>query len=158
MHSCKQLTIIILHTYIYQSSNFDTQSRDRSNLQKTAGESRTTKIVNSPSVFAIFAITKLKIDSFTMVKYTFWHFPADKISLVASACIKTAFRRAAKLLRIAKLSPKSSPCPDAAIQTSNVTEHSIFARVNCNYGRRAPVFATLCWGVQKCFQGHRKTA
>ena len=39
--------------------------------------------------------------------------------MVALAC-------AAKLLRIAKLSPESSPCPDATIQTPNLTKPLVF--------------------------------
>ena len=54
-----------------------------------------------------------------------------------------SFGCAAKTLKFVKLSPKQSPCPDAAIQTSNLTKLSLFTRVNRKYGLRTPVFATL---------------
>ena len=63
------------------------------------------------------------------------------------------FGCATKLLRIAKLSPESSPCPDAAIQTPNFTKPLVFTGVIGQNARRTPLFATPFRRGEKDFEG-----
>ena len=65
--------------------------------------------------------------------------------LVALGC-------AAKLLRIAKLSPESSPCPGDVIQTPDVAKPSQITRANCDYGLRTPIFTALLFRRKNVFR------
>ena len=64
----------------------------------------------------------------------------------------TTSGRVVKLLKNAKLSPESSPCPGVAIQTPRATTPSQITGVNSDYGLRTLIFATLFFRRKNVFK------